>query len=93
MSPELAVTMQQQNLRAELSCFYETISFMLSRGQKKQIDCEELLGWEQGKEETSCPVQVPGVPASQTQHVRAGRGGKRRLCNRQLCRCSDLNGV
>lgn len=92
MGHELAITMQQQNFRAELSCFCETITSVLSRGQEKQIDCEELLGWEQGKEETSCPVQIPGVPASQTRRVRAGWGGKRCLCNRQLYRCSDLKG-
>lgn len=64
MGPELAITTWQQNLRAELSCFCETISSVLGRGQKKQIECEELLGWEHGKEETSCSMQVPGVPVS-----------------------------
>lgn len=74
MGPELAITMRQQNLRAELSCFCETISSVLGRGQKKHIECEELLVWEQGKEETSCLLQVPGVPASQTRCIEAGQG-------------------
>lgn len=90
MGPELAFTMQQQNLRAELSCFCETISSGLGRGQKKQIECEELLGWEQGKEVISCPMQVPGVPASQTWHIASGQHSKRCLCNWWLCRCFDL---
>lgn len=77
MGPELAITTRQQNLRAELSCFCETIRSVLGRGQKKQIEWEELLGWEHGKEETSCPMQVPGVPASQTWCVGTGQGGKR----------------
>lgn len=58
IGPELAITMQQQNLRAELSCFCETIRSVLSRGQENRIECEELLVWEQGKE-MACPVQVP----------------------------------
>lgn len=77
MGPELAFTMQQQNLRAELSCFCETISSGLGRGQKKQIECEELLDWKQGKEVTSCPVQVPDVPGSQTWHIGAAQRGRR----------------
>lgn len=36
----------------------------LGRGQKKQIEYEELLDYKQGKEMTSCPVQGPGVPGS-----------------------------
>lgn len=79
MGPKLAFTMQQQNLRAELSCFCETIRSGLGRGQKKQIECEELLDWKQGKEVTSCPVQVPDVPGSQTWHIGAGQRGKRCL--------------
>lgn len=59
MGPELAITMQQQNLRTELSYFCETIRSVLGKGQKNEIECEELLCWEQGKEEVSCPVQVP----------------------------------
>lgn len=78
MGPELAFTMQQQNLGAELSCFCETISSGLGRGQRKQIKCK-LLDWEQGKEVTSCPMQVPDVPGSQTWHIRAGQCGKRCL--------------
>lgn len=79
MDPELAFTMQQQNLRAELSCFCETISSGLGRGQKKQIECEELLDWKQRKEVPSCPVQVLDVPGSHTRHVGAGQHGKRCL--------------
>lgn len=79
MGSELAFTMQQQNLTAELSCFCETISSELGRGQKKQIECKELLGWEQGKEVTSCPIQVPDVPGSQTWHIGAGQHGNRCL--------------
>lgn len=59
MGPELAITMQKQNLRAELSYFCETIRSVLGRGQENEIECKELLGWEQGKEEMSCLVEVP----------------------------------
>lgn len=93
MGPELAFTMQQQNLRAELSCFCETISSGLGRGQKKQIECEELLDWKQGKEVTSCPVQGRSLMCLALKHGTSGLPSVAEgvsLCNWWLCRCFDL---
>lgn len=93
MGAELAVTTQQQNLRAELSCLCATISSVLGRGQKKQIECKELLVWEPAEEAGTCMSRACCWCACLSNTAQQGwPGGKRQLCNRRLCRYSDLKG-